>query len=106
LKIHLMLGGRGSPEAWSGKSPMDAARESSYATDVADRVPPSTASIFARLSLFLALGGLATFFLWPNLSHLLYGRAREVSVPGLLGGAVALGAVLWGLGRWIRRLPT
>lgn len=85
---------------------MDAARGPSYDTaDVTDRTPPSTASIFVWLALFLALGGLATFFLWPNLSHLLYGRVDEVSVPGLLGGAAALGAVLWALGRWVRRLP-
>ena len=85
---------------------MDAAHGFSYATDVTDKTPPSTASILMWLALFLALGGLATFFLWPNLSHLLYGRVREVSVPGLLGGAAALGAVLWALGRWVRRLPT
>lgn len=86
---------------------MDAGRASSYDTeDVTDPTPPSTASILVWLALFLALGGLATFFLWPNLSHLLYGRVGEVSVPGLLGGAAALGAVLWALGRWVRRLPT
>ncbi len=85
---------------------MDATRTTSYAVEVVNKgTPPSTASIFLWLALFLALGGLATFFLWPNLSHLLYGRLDEVSVPGLLGGAAALGAVLWALGRWVRRLP-
>ena len=85
---------------------MDATRATSYAPEVVnERTPPSTASILLWLALFLALGGLATFFLWPNLSHLLYGRVGEVSVPGLLGGAGALVAVLWALGRWVRRLP-
>ena len=85
---------------------MDAARATSYASEVVnERTLPSTMSILLSLALFLALGGVATFFLWPNLSHLLYGRVGEVSVPGLLGGAVALGAVLWALGRWVRRLP-
>lgn len=72
---------------------------------MAGRTPPSTASLLATLAAFLAIGGLATYFLWPNLSHLLYGRIDDVSLPGLLGGAVALGAVFWALGRWVRSLP-
>lgn len=69
------------------------------------RTPPSTARLLATLAAFLAVGGLATYFLWPNLSHLLYGRVEEVSLAGLLGGALALGGVLWALGRWVRSLP-
>ena len=48
--------------------------------------------------------GLATYFLWHNLSDLLYGRIHELSLPGLLGGAIAFAATVWALGRWLRSL--
>jgi hypothetical protein len=68
------------------------------------RTEPSIARLLVTLALFLAMGGLATYFLWHNLSDLLYGRIHELSLPGLLGGAIAFAATVWALGRWLRSL--
>ena len=70
---------------------------------MSDRPEPSIARLVVTLALFLLLGGPAAYFLWHNLSDLLYGRVHELSVPGLVGGAVAFAAVVWALGRWVRR---
>jgi hypothetical protein len=70
---------------------------------MAERSEPSTARLIATLALFLAIGGPAAYFLWHSLSDLLYGRIHEVSIPGLIGGGVVFTAVLWTLGRWVRR---
>ena len=69
---------------------------------MAERREPSMSRVLATLALFLAIGGPAVFFLWHNLSDLLYGRVHQVSVPGLLGGAIVFAAVVWALGRWVR----
>jgi hypothetical protein len=69
-------------------------------------VQPHEVSIFrllAPLAAFLVVGGPAAYFLWHSLSDLLYGRIHEVSIPGLIGGGVVFTAVLWTLGRWVRR---
>lgn len=68
------------------------------------RTQPSIPRLLVTLAVFLAIGGLATYFLWHNLSDLLYGRIHDLSLPGLLGGAIAFAAVVWGLGRWVRSL--
>lgn len=58
--------------------------------------------LLASLAAFLVVGGPAAYFLWHNLSDLLYGRVHEVSVVQLLGGAIAFAAVTWALARWVR----
>lgn len=66
---------------------------------------PHEASILrllAPLAAFLVVGGPAAYFLWHNLSDLMYGRVHEVSVPQLLGGAIVFAAVTWALARWVR----
>jgi len=68
------------------------------------RIEPSIPRLLVTLALFLAIGGLATYFLWHDLSDLLYGRIHDVSLPGLAGGAIAFGAIVWALGRWVRSL--
>lgn len=70
---------------------------------MAERSEPSIPRLLATLALFLAIGGPAAYFLWHNLSDLLYGRIHEVSVPGLIGGGVVFAAVLWTMARWVRR---
>lgn len=75
-----------------------------FGNPMTGKTEPSIARLLAALALFLAFGGLATYFLWHNLSELLYGRIHNVSVPGLLGGAIALAITVWVLGRWVRHL--
>ena len=65
------------------------------------------AGLLAALSLFLLAGGPAVYFLWSELSELLYGRLDDVRFPVLLSAGVALAAVVAALAAWVRRLaPT
>lgn len=68
-------------------------------------VEPREASLprlLGSLAAFLVVGGPAAYFLWHNLSDLLYGRVHEVSLPELLGGGLVFAAVTWALARWVR----
>lgn len=64
----------------------------------------SFTSILVTLALFLLLGGPAVFFMWPELSELLYGRVGEVRLERLLSGALLFAVLVLVMARWVRRL--
>lgn len=53
---------------------------------------------------FLAIGGPTVYFLWHELSTLLYGRFAEVRWLALLGSAAVFAVLLAVLARWVRGL--
>lgn len=69
-----------------------------------ERTPPSTGGLLLAMIGFLAIGGPTVFFLWEEMSTLLYGHVRDVR-GGVLLGSIAVFVVLLGvLARWARGL--
>lgn len=64
----------------------------------------SFTSILVTLALFLLLGGPAVFFMWREMSELLYGRVGEVRFELLLPAALLFVGLVVALARWVRRL--
>lgn len=71
---------------------------------MADRSTPSFLEVMVILALFLALGAPLAYFLWRELSELLYGRVNEIHLMILVVALVLFFVVLKALSRYVRRL--
>lgn len=65
---------------------------------------PSLPVLVLSLAAFLVLGGPAAYFLWHELSDLLYGRVADVRFGVLLGALAVFALLVWALAAYVRRL--
>lgn len=63
---------------------------------------PSVAGLVLGMAAFLLLGGSVTYFMWHELSTLLYGRVDEVHFAVLAGSIVGFLVLLKLLGVFVR----
>lgn len=63
---------------------------------------PSLIRLVLLMGLFVVFGGPTTYFLWHELSDLLYGRIEEVEPAVLLGSLVVFLVLLWVLRAFVR----
>ncbi|MDX1624220.1 MAG: hypothetical protein R3199_09580 [Gemmatimonadota bacterium] len=65
---------------------------------------PSLIRLIVLMGLFLVVGGPTTYFLWHEVSDLLYGRFGEVQLLVLLGSLVVFLVLLWVLRTFVRSI--
>lgn len=64
---------------------------------------PSVAGVLLFFAVFAALGGPLVFVLWETINHVLTGNFAAVRLAWFLPALVAFGALLYVLGRVLRR---
>lgn len=67
-----------------------------------ERTPPSVGRLLVLMAAFVVVGGPIAYFMWHELSTLLYGRIEMVRWPLLVGAVVLFAGLLRVLSRFVR----
>jgi len=68
------------------------------------RGSPSVAQLLLAMAAFLVAGGPVAYFMWHELSTLLYGRVAEVRWATLVGALAGFAVLLWALARFVHHV--
>ena len=66
-----------------------------------ERTPPSVGRLLVLMAAFVVVGGPIAYFMWHELSTLLYGRIERVRWSVLLGAVALFAGLLWVLSRFV-----
>lgn len=68
-----------------------------------DRRSPTVGQLLIAMTVFLVAGAPIAYFMWHELSTLLYGRVADVRWPLLLGAVLGFAVLLWALAQFVHR---